>query len=74
MNFEVVENIDRFANELYQISLTRVRYWDAVEDDLIKGGCECNHETQDLALNRVCWRRNVVRGLPLPNRPDAERH
>lgn len=39
---------------------------------------EWNRETQDLILDislySVCWRRSIVRGLPLPNRPDADRH
>ena len=55
----------------------RRRYLDSVKCDLNERGYDWNRETQDLALDRVFWRRNVVRGVvrpPLQKRPDAARH
>lgn len=47
---------------------------DSVRSDLNEKGYDWNRESQDLTLNRVFWRRTVVRGVekpPIQNRLDA---
>lgn len=55
----------------------RRRFLDSVKSDLRKRGYEWSDETQNLALDRVFWRGNVVKNRVeslFRNRPHAERH
>lgn len=52
----------------------RRRNLDSFKCNLKERGYEWSRETQYLALDRVFWIKNVVRGPSICNRPDAERH